>query len=226
MIKETYNLIVLDKSGSMQTIAPQAVAGVNETIATIRKAQKETGMKQFVTVTSFCGCGCKDLYHNVLADDTRTLTLRDYRPCCMTPLYDAIGTTCTRLRNETEGRDDVAVSVTIITDGYENASHEWNLPAIKKLIESLKADGWLIAYIGANQDLEAVKVNLSISNTLSFDADAKGTAEMFSKESYARMRWSKAVQACNCMAKVNDDYFADIPAPATPDSEPTPLNRK
>lgn len=30
-----YNLIILDASGSMQTIYPQALSGANETLATI-----------------------------------------------------------------------------------------------------------------------------------------------------------------------------------------------
>lgn len=207
MIKETYNLLIIDKSGSMESIAKQAVAGVNETIATIRKAQEETGIKQFVTVTAFCGCGCKDLCHNVLVDDAPKITHREYQPCCMTPLYDAIGTTCTRLRKEVEGRDDVAVSVTIITDGYENASREWRLPAVKKLIESLKADGWLIAYIGANQDIETIKVDLSINNAMAFTADEEGTEKMFADEKAARLRWNRVVRCSASPSSINNDNY-------------------
>lgn len=36
-----YNLIILDESGSMSSIGEQALAGANETIQTIRKAQEE-----------------------------------------------------------------------------------------------------------------------------------------------------------------------------------------
>lgn len=36
-----YNVIILDKSGSMSSIARQAVDGVNETIGSIRSAQEK-----------------------------------------------------------------------------------------------------------------------------------------------------------------------------------------
>ena len=36
-----YNLIIIDASGSMESIYRQALTGLNETIQTIKKAQKE-----------------------------------------------------------------------------------------------------------------------------------------------------------------------------------------
>ena len=77
--------------------------------------------------------------------------------------------------------DDDAVLVTIITDDYENASTEYNGPAIKKLVEAMKSKGWLFTYIGANQDVEAVASTISITNTLSFAANVDGTAAMFAR---------------------------------------------
>ena len=37
---KVYNVIILDKSGSMNSIAKQAVDGVNETIASIKREQE------------------------------------------------------------------------------------------------------------------------------------------------------------------------------------------
>lgn len=42
--------------------------------------------------------------------------------------------------------------VTIVTDGYENASKEYTGSAIKALVAELKNKGWVFAYIGANQE--------------------------------------------------------------------------
>lgn len=39
--QRVFNLIILDESGSMATIAKQAVSGLNETFQTISNAQKE-----------------------------------------------------------------------------------------------------------------------------------------------------------------------------------------
>lgn len=210
--KEIYNLVILDKSGSMENIRTQAVDGVNETAAAIRKIQEKTGMKQFLTVTAFCGCECKDLCHNVLIDFFRPVAPADYTPCCMTPLHDAIGRCCTRLEKEVADREDVAVSVTIITDGYENASKEWSPAAIRQLIGRLKEKGWLFAYIGANQDVEKVKCSMAIDNAMAFDADAQGTKTMFTKACASRSRWAVKVKGCpspSALKDINTGYFED-----------------
>lgn len=208
MIKKTFNLIILDKSGSMSAIREAAIAGVNETVGTIRKAGRENDIPQQVTISAFCSCGIDDLCLNEPADNVKTITEKDYQPCCCTPLYDAIGTCCTRLKKLIANRDDVAVSVTIITDGYENASREWTAGSIKKLIESLKAEGWLFAYIGANQDVEKVSFSMSIDNAMAFQATAEGTERMFKREQKARSAWtSKLKQAACCRSVFNEDYF-------------------
>jgi hypothetical protein len=210
MITQTHNLIILDRSGSMESIRKQAIAGVNETISTIRNISEKNDMQQLVTLTSFCSCQQTDHYLNEDVKRVRKLTAKDYAPCCCTPLFDAIGKCCTRLERQIGERDDVAVSVTIITDGYENDSHEWNMYSLRALIERLKAKGWLFAYIGANQDLEEIRYNLSINNTLSFDATESGTEEMFKKEQESRQMWAEQVCACkkttDC-AEINPGYF-------------------
>ena len=208
-IREVYNLIILDRSGSMSTIASQAIAGVNETIGTIRAASRQhKEMRQFVTVTSFCGCSIKDFCKNIPVEDVAVMTPADYQPCCSTPLYDAMGRALTEMRKRVGNRRDVAVSVTVITDGYENASRQWTAPQIKALVELLSADGWLFAYIGANQDLKEISYNLSINNTMSFECDSESTAEMFAKERRARKSWYDGVASAPCMkSSMNEDYF-------------------
>lgn len=209
MTKEVYNLIILDRSGSMSTIASQAIAGVNETVGSIRAAQKKTGMTQYVSIVSFCGCSTKYFCTNAPVEQVKTMTANDYEPCCSTPLYDAMGAALTNLRKNVSGKQDVAVSVTIITDGYENASTEWNGATIKALVEMLKADGWLFAYIGANQDVEAVSFKLSIDHSMAFEATSSGTKKMFAKERKARESWNDRVCCCERAADANIGYFSD-----------------
>jgi hypothetical protein len=84
----------------------------------------------------------------------------------MTPLYDAIGNTITKIHKLMENEENAIASVTIITDGYENASKEYSHKAIKSLIEAYKSEGWLFAYIGADHDVETVSYSLSIDNKL------------------------------------------------------------
>ena len=185
-----YNVIILDKSGSMSSIARQAVDGVNETIGSIKSVQeKNPDQKHIVTLVAFCGCEMKTIYDNVPVNEVAPLTDRDYRPCCMTPLYDAVGSTITRV-HALKGNDDNSLAlVTIITDGYENASREFSLTALKSLIDSYKEQGWQFTYIGADHDVEQVAFSLHIDHSLQFDKSEEGTQIMFAKERRSRLRW-------------------------------------
>ena len=185
-----FNVIILDKSGSMSSIARQAVDGVNETIGSIRSAQeKNPDQEHIVTLVAFCGCEMKTIYDNVPVTKVKTLTDKDYRPCCMTPLYDAVGMTITRVHALKSKNSESLALVTIITDGYENASHEYSLAAIRSLIESYKEQGWQFTYIGADHDVESVAFSLNIQHTLTFDKTVAGTQAMFAKERRSRGKW-------------------------------------
>ena len=177
---KVYNVIILDKSGSMSSIAKQAIDGVNETIASIKRNQeKHPERDNRITLVAFCGCEIKKIYEQAPVGEVRPITSADYRPCCMTPLYDAIGNTITSVHRMMEDDSNAIASVTIITDGYENDSKEFSHTAIKSLIEAYKSEGWLFAYIGADHDVEAVAFRLSIDNHLAFDKTQEGTHTMF-----------------------------------------------
>ena len=195
-----YNVIILDKSGSMSSIARQAVDGVNETIGSIKSTQeKNPDQTHLVTLVAFCGCELKCIYDNVPVAQVKPLTDKDYRPCCMTPLYDAVGTTISRVHALKSKSGDASLAlVTIITDGYENASHEFTLSAISALIESYKEQGWQFTYIGADHDVASVSFSLHIDHHLKFDKTAQGTQALFAKERKSRERWVEEVN--NCMA--------------------------
>lgn len=177
---KVYNVIILDKSGSMSSITKQAVDGVNETIASIKRSQeKHPEQDNLLTLVAFCGCENKKIYEHCPIDEVKPITSKDYSPCCMTPLYDAIGNTITTIHGLMD--DKSIASVTVITDGYENASREFFQKAIKSLIEAYKNEGWMFAYIGADHDVEAVSFSLSIDNNMRFEKSKKGVRHMFSK---------------------------------------------
>ena len=78
--------------------------------------------------------------------------------------------------------------VTIITDGLENASKEYSGKAIKALVEQMKEkEGWNFAYIGTNQDVEAVSASLNIDNHMAFEDDEAGMRSAWEKERKAKM---------------------------------------
>jgi len=185
MEKKIYNLIILDESGSMQYIKSQAITGLNETLQTIKSAQEKfENQSHYVTLVSFNTNRVKTIYDCSPANRIQDLCNNDYQPSAGTPLYDAMGISLTKLRAEVKDEDNVLV--TIITDGYENASREYSGNAIADLVDELKTKGWIFAYIGANQDVEKVAASMGIRNSLCFEATPEGTKEMFKMESESR----------------------------------------
>lgn len=187
---QVYNLIILDKSGSMSSIANAAISGFNETVGGIRSAQerfKDT-QEHFVSLMIFCNCEKTMVYDMVPVNEVKELTSREYRPCCCTPLYDAMGISINALYNAIKDKEDATAVVTIITDGLENASKEYNGKAIKALVERMKdEEGWNFAYIGTNQDVEATASSLNIDHSMTFRDDEAGMAEAWEKERKSKM---------------------------------------
>ena len=199
-----YNLIIIDESGSMSCIRQQAMDSVNETIQTIRAAQERNeNQEHFVTLVTFNDTAtivndCAPI------NEIKELTAESYRPDCCTALYDAMGLSLSALQKKVSKEDKVLV--TIVTDGYENASQEYNLRAIKALVEKLKAKGWVFAYLGANQDAEEVAFSMSIDNAMSWESTREGTVHMSRRLNNSRARWYDDA-ACN--RERTKDFFEE-----------------
>lgn len=187
MKTKIFNLIIIDESGSMEIIKQQAIDSVNETIQTIRAAQERNeNQEHYVSLVSF-NDRVKTINDCVAIDKVQELTADTYQPNCCTALFDAIGMSLNALCRKVADVDKVLV--TVVTDGYENASREYSGQAIKVLIEKLKAKGWVFAYIGANHDIEAVATSIAISNTMSFKTTDEGVKGMSHRVAYSRGDW-------------------------------------
>ncbi len=181
-----FNLVIIDESGSMQSIKKEAINNVNETIQTIRSAQnKNENQEHYVTLVTFNN-DVKTVYECVPVDKVKELSEETYRPNCNTALYDAMGFSINALRKNVAKSDRVLV--TVVTDGYENASKEYSGMAIKMLVDELKSENWVFAYIGANHDVEKVAASMSISNAMNFEASSVGTQLMTNRVNNSRER--------------------------------------
>lgn len=208
---QVFNVIILDRSGSMSCIRQAAVEGFNETLAGIKKAQEKFAETQdhYVSLVTFCSCETKYVFDKVPVAAAHPLTMDDFRPCCTTPLYDAMGFTLTAMRRHVRAMEDAVVVVTIITDGMENASREYNGRAVRELVECLRGEGWTFTYMGANQDSVEVATNLSIRNARNFAYTEEGTRDSMGKDSSTRMNFftrlfnMKVQEADGCAAPMS-----------------------
>lgn len=202
-----FNLIIVDESGSMSIIEHQALEGMNETLSTVEQMQQlHKEMEQRVTLITFDSTHKKFIYDNVAAAEAHQLNKRDYNPGGATPLYDAIGIGISKINAVCTDSDRVLV--TIITDGMENCSEEYNLTMIKNLVEKLKKQNWTFTFIGTdNLDVEGTAGSMGIGNHLTFCEDAEGTREMFRKERMSRTNYNTCMAEKRAMKE--GDYFKE-----------------
>ena len=210
MNQKIYNLIVLDASGSMYSIRNEAIAGVVETVQTIRTSQEENANQEhLLSLVVFNGQYITIVFDRMPITKVPDLNEKDYQPTDNTPLYDAMGYSITNLQRYIDEDDNVLV--TIITDGYENASREWNHQRIYQLVEDLKKKNWLFTYIGANQDALKVAKDMGIDHSMNYKSDAEGTKAMFRKELRSRKSFydklARGISLKQAMAE--EDYFVD-----------------
>lgn len=207
-IQRVFNLIILDESGSMSSIEKQAVSGLNETFQTIRNAQKEHKEQQhFISFVTFNSAKIKTVMNRQAVSSDKKLKWTDYTPDDCTPLFDAMGRSLNELKGHV-GEEDV-VLVTIITDGYENASREYSGRDIKNLVAQLKEKGWVFAYIGTNQDVDAVADDMGIRSRMHYEYSDLGASEMFRTESRSKREFFARLhrEGRNFMMEDSYDYF-------------------
>lgn len=197
-----YNLIIVDESGSMSHLREVTLSGINETIGTIRNAQKEFGetQEQNLTLVTF------DSDSN--RPDVRTLIdcqpidevgeFKDYMPNGCTPLYDAMGQSLTRLHNKIKKDADASAVVTVLTDGLENASREWRADSLRRLIEQLKEEGWSFSYMGSAHNVKEVTDLLSIENVVEFSHDDLGAGSTWGRERSSSRAYYQKMNAMYC----------------------------
>jgi Mg-chelatase subunit ChlD len=190
--QQVFNLIVLDESGSMTPVKEVTITGFNEIVQTIQGAQKQFPHQQHrVSLVTFNGLGIRTLLDNQPAAEVLPLSEDSYTPDASTPLFDALGRSLLRLEFQTEGLTDPTVLVSILTDGDENASREFNATNINALVNRLTQKGWSFTYMGANHAVEQVASSLSIKSSVRFETNHSSMEELFEKDRKGRLGFFK-----------------------------------
>jgi len=187
-----YNLIVLDESGSMYDIKDVTITGFNEIVQTSKALNKEfKNQNHLVSFYTFNGSGIKQHMDKADANEVVELNNDTYQPDANTPLYDALGKSINELAPFVKKNDKVLV--TILTDGYENASEEYAIATINKLIGDKKKEGWIFNYIGADHDVETTAMSMNITNFMVFEKHASSTTLALKTNTNAKRRWAERI---------------------------------
>lgn len=180
--------VILDRSGSMQSLAEATVAGFNAFI----DEQKKLAGECSVRLIQF-----DDKYEVVFdkpLQDVSELTQAVYLPRGTTALLDAEGRTILELGEyltalKEEDRPSKVI-VLILTDGLENASTDFTLAKVAALIKQQRETyGWEFIYLGANQDAGAVAATMNIprGSTMTYNASPQAMGQtIYSASNYVR----------------------------------------
>jgi len=212
---KTHIFILLDRSGSMSSIANDVIGGFNHLI----NEQKKNGPDAKVTFVQF---DSEDPQHVVVAGapilEITNLTSETFVPRGGTPLLDATGLLIGRARVEAAAREATGLAkedilFISITDGEENQSREYTLEQIKKLVKDCEKSGWTFVFLSAALDAygDAGRIGLKQGNIQAFDGTARGTALAF--QSLAMKTSEYREKKRKFLAAEDNDFFgSDKPA--------------
>jgi Mg-chelatase subunit ChlD len=188
--------VVLDRSGSMASIADDIVGGFN---TFIEQQRKEDGEAR-VTLVQF---DSEDPFEILIdGEDLNRVSGLDparYIPRGSTPLWDAVGRMIARIDSEIGTRADAGEPiedqlVLIVTDGFENASREVDGQTLANAIEARKSRSWTFVFLGSDESTfsEGARMRVAAANTRQWAKSAEGSREMFAKMSHETTAFRKS----------------------------------
>lgn len=187
----TLTTLLLDETGSMQSIREPTIKAHNDHLDHLAKLNEEghTDVSILATLIKFDSNHITTVYDDQPPALAPRLNLDTYTPGAMTPLIDAcvhaINTTVER-RNRLLAANPlttVRCAVTIQTDGQENCSRQHTHQHLADLVKKYTAEGWLFTFLGAGIDSFAVANKMGIDPGGVLDYGRNKSAEAFSAAS-------------------------------------------
>jgi uncharacterized protein YegL len=173
--------VVLDRSGSMESVRSDTIGGLNAFLAD----QREAGGEATITLVQFDNI-YEVVYSAIPLTDAKPLDNSTFVPRGSTALLDAIGRTVhatgRRFEAMAEDRRPEKVVFVILTDGLENASQEFTAQKVNDMISHQRdVYKWEFVFLGANQDAITTAANLGIgaANALTYAANSAGVKHAF-----------------------------------------------
>jgi Mg-chelatase subunit ChlD len=214
--KNTHLYILLDRSGSMSSIANDVIGGYN----TFLREQKNNGDDARVTLVQFDSSNPQEVVAaGIPIAEMVELTSDTFLPRGSTPLLDATGKLIARARMNEELRQQNSLQAeeivfVTITDGEENDSSEFTLAKIQKLIKKCEKDGWTFVFLSAALDAygDAQGMGMKAGNIQAFSASADGANLAFTSLSgnISRIREMKRMGVDTRDVDVFEEKLAEI----------------
>lgn len=225
---KTFIAVVLDRSGSMATLRESTVAGLNTFLNGQRVLPGETNL----TLVQFDD-QYEVMYRNTPLESVKQLTQEDFQPRGSTALLDAIGRTIDEVgryfASLTEGSRPGKVVFVVQTDGFENASREYNHARIQDMIAHQRSKyAWEFVFLAAGQDaiISGAQMGFLANQSMSYNANAISTSKAFksvsrSIGSYRTGASANAVYSAQDKIDTLDDTLEDLTTDPTADAADT-----
>lgn len=208
---------IIDMSGSMSDLTDDTIGGYNAMLEEQRKLNRENSNLKANVTTVFFDDRYIMVHDREDLDKVENITRKDYMPLGMTAMLDAIGRTVVsvgeKLAATPEPERPGLVSVTIITDGYENHSKEYTWEKIRSMIKEQKEKySWLFTFIGANIDVEKTVYDLGIDKNMSavFSCTSAGVDSVYTSLNCAATSARNIVAACGSVADASTAYTVSL----------------
>ena len=161
-------VFLLDRSGSMAGSESDTIGGFNSYLNKNKK-------KDYLVTTILFDDKYEKLYERKKISEVNELDKETYYVRGCTALLDAIGKSIKLMDKKTKGK----VLFVITTDGYENASREYNKEKIKEMIKGHK--NYEFMYVGADIDSysEATNIGIKRSNIANYKKSKKGIGILY-----------------------------------------------
>jgi uncharacterized protein YegL len=179
----THIYVLLDRSGSMASIAGDVIGGFN----TFLKDQQINGSDARVTLVQFDSQDPQEIIaSSVPITEITSLTSDTFVPRGGTPLLDATGKLIGRAKLNAQLRSDNGLEAedivfVTITDGHENSSREFSLRTISDLIAQCEEQGWVFVFLSAAFDAYADAAGMGVKqgNIQAFESSGDGAQLAF-----------------------------------------------
>jgi len=206
MKNATHIALVLDRSGSMESIATDTVGGINRFI----KDQQAVPGDCTLVLVQFDTQAIDKLRALAPIKDIALVNTSEFQPRALTPLWDAVGKTIVEtgdyLKSLPEAQRPDKIIFVVMTDGYENSSRDYTHAQVRDMIQhQTDVYKWQFVFLGANINSYAVggAVGISGQNVMNYAPNSASVAAVYAATSSNVRSYRTGGSACMAFSEAD-----------------------